>query len=245
MHGEQVRSTDQPHIHSLVTVEGMTADKEWKKQYLCSTKLEETYRNLVTKKLITGLSSGQLKPPTTQEECISLVEKLAAREWRIFQSELYANGNGVIRYLAKHIKGMAVEERDIRRVTDEYIEIASASNGKQSQTRLTPQEFVIRYLNHIPPKGLVMVRNLGLYSTRHIKETAELKKQLAQEKGIAVVEKKPEAKKIQCPVCGKELELTNRFNSHELKRYVKQYLAVLGHSPPEHRKIYEKSTIAA
>ena len=228
-----------------MTVEGMTADKEWKKQYLCSTKLEETYRNLVTKKLITGLSSGQLKPPTTQEECISLVEKLATREWRIFQSELYANGNGVIRYLAKHIKGMAVEERDIRRVTDEYIEVSSASNGKQSQTRLTPQEFVIRYLNHIPPKGLVMVRNLGLYSTRHIKETAELKKQLAEEKGIAVVEKKPEAKKIHCPVCGKELELTNRFNSHELKRYVKQYLAVLGHSPPEHRKIYEKSTIAA
>ena len=228
-----------------MTVEGMTADKEWKKQYLCSTELEKTYRNLVTKKLITGLSNGQLKSPTTQEEYIRLIEKLAAREWRIFQSELYANGNGVIRYLAKHIKGMAVEERDIRRVTDEYIEIASASNGKQSQTRLTPQEFVIRYLNHIPPKGLVMVRNLGLYSTRHIKETAELKKQLAQEKGIAVVEKKPEAKKIQCPVCGKELELTNRFNSHELKRYVKQYLAVLGHSPPEHRKIYAKSTIAA
>jgi len=120
------------YIHSLVAVEGLTADKEWKKQYMCSTKLEETYRNLVTKKLITGLSSEQLKPPTNRKECIRLVEKLSAREWCKFQSELYANGNSVIRYLVKHIGGMAVEERDILIVTDEYIEIASACNGNNT-----------------------------------------------------------------------------------------------------------------
>ena len=119
-----------------------------------------------------------MKPPTTQEEYIRLVEQLAAREWDIFRSELYANGEGVLRYLSRHIREMAVDEREIGSVTDEYIEIIHAYDGGQVHTRIKPQEFVIRYLNHIPPKGLVMVRSLGLYSTRHIKETMKIKKQL-------------------------------------------------------------------
>jgi hypothetical protein len=32
-----------PHIHSLVSVEGLTGDNEWQKKYLASTALEETY----------------------------------------------------------------------------------------------------------------------------------------------------------------------------------------------------------
>ena len=51
-------------------------------------------------------------------------------------------------------------------------------DGAKKLMRLTPDEFLSRWFEHIPPRGLRMIRRSGLYANSCAKKRAEIQRQL-------------------------------------------------------------------
>jgi hypothetical protein len=85
--------------------------------------------------------------------------------------ERYEHGNGVATYLANYLKGGPIGNKRLisdhdgkikfryRQPTSEHGEVP-----RQGTVKLPADEFIARFLEHVPPKGLQTVRGYGLYS---------------------------------------------------------------------------------
>lgn len=115
------------------------------------------------------------------------------------------------------------EEKNTTTVTEFH-------NGKKRKTVLDRFTFVERYLEHVPPKGVVTIRNYGLYSNKYKEKLAEVRlEEFGQTQEIEDYEET-------CPKCHNILEVRSSFSPVDefpliLKLYLKKY-----EDPPEHGK---------
>ena len=138
------------HVHCLITNGGLDEDDKW--QALGTPPLAE-----MTKWLLKSLGgSGDQKG------------------WRIHESRHQAGGEAVVQYLGQRLHGSVVSANEVVEHQDSRVEVR-ARGGK---VRLSSTDFVVRYLNHIPQKGTVLVRNCGLYSNRQNKRLETARAQL-------------------------------------------------------------------
>lgn len=203
-----------PHIHCLVTGGGFTKERQWVEKSFAYSKIENTYREELKKELINLVKSEGFYNPSGMD-CIKEILTLKDKEWRIFQSEVYKTGEGVLAYLSKSIKSGPITEKDILDFNDKEV-ILQYGEGKEKEIiKLKVEDFIIRYLNHIPPKQFMIVRNLGLYSSRKVNSTKAYKKEL----GIEIDERKYEIPKRVCPDCGKQVVPVVGMGKKKLKEY--------------------------
>jgi hypothetical protein len=99
-------------------------------------------------------------------EMTTWLEKALAGEepdkgWRIHESRHQAGGDAVVQYLGQRLHGAVVTAEEVLECDDRV-----AINGRNGSIELASSVFALRYLNHIPQKGTVLVRNCGLYSNR-------------------------------------------------------------------------------
>jgi len=93
--------------------------------------------------------------------------------WRIHESRHQAGGEAVIQYLGQRLHGSVISARE---VTEH--EGSVKLEGRGNVIELPTTTFALRYLNHIPQKGTVLVRNCGLYSNRQKKRLESARGQL-------------------------------------------------------------------
>lgn len=203
-----------PHIHCLVTGGGLTNQKEWVDKSFSYNDIEAEYREQLKKDLLTLIKSKDFKHPP-ELDCVKEILTLNDKSWRIFQSQVYKTGEGVLSYLSKNLKSGPITENDIVDYNDQEVFIKYGEGKSQETIKLKIQDFILRYLNHIPPKGFMIVRNLGLYSNREIKETKKYKKGL----GIEIDEREWELPKMVCPKCGSQVAPVDDIDKKKLKKY--------------------------
>jgi hypothetical protein len=100
--------------------------------------------------------------------------------------------------------------------------------------KLKREEFIRRYLNHIPLNGFRIIRNYGIYSSRLKDKTKELRRQTFGE-----CSEEPEyAPQIpKCPVCGKELSIVKSCSVKEFRDlFAIMRKANPGRPPPGHNE---------
>ena len=203
-----------PHVHCLVTFGGFTKDERWDEKRISYEKLEEVYRNRLQKELVKVVkSNGFVNPPGMK--CLDEIINRSSGKWKIFESEVYKTGEGVLTYLSRHMKSGVISEREIVDYNKDEVIFKDGHGSRQEIYKLKTEEFVLRYLNHVPVKNFRVVRNMGLYSSRKVEETKEYKKSL----GVEIEEKKWEMPKRRCPECGREVEPVSEEDKKKLKKY--------------------------
>ena len=161
-----------PHLHCLVTGGGLDAEGQWQTlayDYLLPI---EVVKRLFQGKLLTclwkSLQAGELQLPPWQREADirRLLRKLNDKSWNVRIQERYKHGNGVMLYLARYIKGGAINNQRITSVTPHSVTFhyKDHHDNAHKQLKLRKNQFIDRVLWHVPETGQHTVRQYGLYA---------------------------------------------------------------------------------
>ena len=209
-----------PHIHCLVTGFGLCPSGELRfaiKDFLLPYDLiKDTFRKHTRKAILKALNKGELVLPDGMrpQQVINLMNKLGRKKWNVRICQKYPHGSGVLTYLARYLRGGPIPNSRIIKVADNKVTF-NIGRKKRELITLPIDEFIDRFLNHIPKPNAVLVRSYGLYSRNKRDELEKCRVILGQEP----IEE-PENIKWQdcfkdsdnhperCPICGKRLVMS-------------------------------------
>jgi hypothetical protein len=222
-----------PHLHTLITDGAFDKNWNWQDRCLVVKNIKTNYDKIIRIKLVKALYKNQLQlPPGDEIENITKI--INSKKFLIRQVGLYEDGKGVLKYLSNKLKTVALNHWQIISYDSETVTFYYERNGKKERVKLKREEFIRRFLNHLPPKGFIMVRSYGLYSTKHQTKTKELKIKL-----FGVIEEEAEYKPVifTCPDCGKELSIKIKYSVKEFRKLYKQMrIGNPDRSPPGHKE---------
>ena len=182
-----------PHVHCLVTGGGLTAAGDWvavRHGFLLPMRVVmAVFRGKRRAALRQGVVYGTLALPEGKrpQHMENLLNKLGRVKWNVHIRERYAHGHGVLVYLARYLRGGPLANRrlvwcDGQQVVFRYEERAKPNGGQAHQRtmRLPLEQFLGRWLLHVPPARAVRVRCWGLYAHTQGEELARCRQQLGQ-----------------------------------------------------------------
>jgi hypothetical protein len=170
-----------PHVHCLVTAGGVNAEgrfiKSQRSKLLPYRVLHARFRGKLCAFLKQAVVSGDLVIPPwmTAAKCHSLLNRMGRIQWNVRQEQIYSHGVSVAGYLARYMSGGPISDKRILSVTDSEVVFLYRDHrdGVQKKMKLTPHEFLDRWFEHVPPRGLRMIRRGGLYTNccRRLRQT--------------------------------------------------------------------------
>lgn len=212
-----------PHVHCLATAGGVNALGNWiaaRRAFLPAEPLKRLFRTRFLHGLRRLVAKDQVQLPEgwTREQLLSLCLRLETKRWNVRVCERYEDSTAVLNYLGRYLHGGPIGESRLLEFDGTQVEFAykdyrdEGPNGPKQKTMvLSRDEFVRRYIQHIPPKGFHMVRAYGVYRPgghsdavrRRLRET--LPAQPTLHEAIMSRALPPPANDDQpeeCPVCG-------------------------------------------
>jgi hypothetical protein len=215
-----------PHLHCLVTGGGLTGEtwRAVRNGYLLPARVVmPVFRGKLLAALRKALDAGQLSlpPGVTASQLQMLLHRLGRQPWHVQIMERYAHGQGVVTYLARYLRGGPLKPARVVAWDDQTVTFRYADNqdpeaqgrSKRKLMTLAVAEFLQRWLLHVPPPGLQVVRAYGLYAPTK----RETRTQGRQALGQAPLESPPALDwqtycarqgaqhPERCPVCGQQL----------------------------------------
>lgn len=194
-------------MHCVVSNHGINQMQKWVSVgSLNQSLLKDTFRQHMVKKLEKNVRS---KDRIVARE---ILRKINDKDWKIHLSIHNTSPYRIIDYLSRSVAGVVtdLEGIDLNKEKNQ-VTIRERHLGEWRETQMSRQTFQRRYLNHIPPKGAVMVRNYGIYSTGQAGKLDELwqKYLLEEEKENQEhrCSEKSETCLEECPVCDNALVL--------------------------------------
>jgi Putative transposase/Transposase zinc-binding domain len=182
-----------PHLHCLVTGGGLTEAGQWvavRNGFLLPMRVVmAVFRGKLRAAIRQGLHQGQLTPPEgkSRQQVDNLLNKLGRQKWNVHIRERYPYGQGVLIYLARYLRGGPVANARLlscngQQVVFRYEERAKNPGGQaKPRTMCLPlEQFIGRWLLHVPPAGAVRVRCWGLYAHTQGQALARCRQQLGQ-----------------------------------------------------------------
>lgn len=165
------------HLHVLVTAggyartDGAAIWHQAKKPCLLPRKvLMIVFRGMLRAELLAALQRGELTvPPDTSEARLrGLLNRLGRTTWNVKILERYDHGVGVATYLARYLKGGPISNRRLLKFERDGVRFRCRARREvaapTTTTHLATDDFLLRLLQHVPPRGLRVVRGYGLYA---------------------------------------------------------------------------------
>jgi hypothetical protein len=205
-----------PHIHCLVT-EGGLKDDQWmstgQKGYLLPIRaVMSLFRGKLLACIDTSIARGIIILPKdmTIQQWKNLKNKLGRVKWNIHIRERYDHGKGILIYLSRYIRGGAMSNKRIIVHTEKGVTFSHrASKGRDIMT-LSVDQFIQRYLLHVPYPYTKVVRYYGIYAPT-AKDTLSFCRGLFGQEGVnehniidwqTSCETKGDNHPEKCPLCG-------------------------------------------
>lgn len=178
------------HLHVLVTAGALAQDGTWREPrrncLLPRMVLMIIFRGKLRHFLLEAFRREELTLPPDHSafRWLSALNRLGRVPWNVKIHERYDHAKGVLTYLARYLRGGPLPDSrilsdDSRGIRFRYRLPMRGSVAEQpkrySTMTLTPDEFLRRILEHIPPKGLQVVRGYGLYSGNQHSQIHEAK----------------------------------------------------------------------
>jgi hypothetical protein len=166
-----------PHLHGLVTGGGLHAAGQWvvvQKGFLLPMRVVRAlFRGKLLAALRQGVVHGTLSLPEgpRRQHVEHRLHTLGRQKWTVHIRERYASGHGVLIDLARDLRGGPLSNRRLRacdgqEVVFGYEERVKGPGGqaKRRTMRRPFEQFLGRWLLHVPPPHAVLVRCWGLYA---------------------------------------------------------------------------------
>ncbi len=93
-----------------------------------------------------------------------------AKEWIPYCKKPFRGAESVIKYLGKYTHRIAISNYRIKGMTDSTVTFTVKdykNHGQWKELTLSGEEFIRRFLMHVPPKRFVRIRHYGLLSSRN------------------------------------------------------------------------------
>ena len=167
------RSTWNPHLHLLVTEGGLDKDNHWKKFYYFDYKI-------LRKKWMYILLGALKKALNNDPEAMRLIEEVFEQR---SETGLIARAKkekvrktDIIGYLIKYVASPPIALYRIAGYDGEYVRYwyREHPTDRQVFTKVNAYEFIAMLIQHIPPKGLKLIRHYGLYARCKVKKVREI-----------------------------------------------------------------------
>lgn len=161
-----------PHIHALVSHGGLGRDGQWveprKKHLFPCRPITEVFRGKFLSYCRKSLKASELTMPEGRDSVhiLALLNRLGRQYWHVFFCDRYDTAEGVLKYLARYVKGGPVNKGQVRvaQNKDVIFSYTSHKTGRRENLRLALEAFLLRWLQHVPLPGKPLVRYVGLYS---------------------------------------------------------------------------------
>ena len=132
-----------------------------------------------------------------------------------YPTEKYPHGSGVLTYLARYLKGGPISNSRIIEVTDNNVTFNYGRKKRELMT-LPIDEFIERFLRHVPQPNAILIRSYGLYCQNKKDELERCRALLGQEpiedpeniQWQDCFEDSNDHPEL-CPICGKRLVMTS------------------------------------
>jgi hypothetical protein len=215
-----------PHLQCLVTGGGLAGDT-WhatRNGYLLPARvMMPVFRGKLLAALHWALDAGQLCLPAdlTLPQVRMLLHRLGRKPWHVQIMTRYGHGQGVATYVARYLRGGPLNPARVMAWDDQRVTVRYADNqdpdargrGKRKQLTLRGEEFLQRWLLHVLPPGLQVVRGYGLYAPTKREALAQGRQALGQPPVTVpptldwqtyCAQQGPQHPEC-CPVCGQRL----------------------------------------
>lgn len=207
------------HAHCVVPCGGFSEDANRWVSFdpadLSGAALAIRFRKLLCKSMRAAMRQGKLDhlPPTIRVE--KLLASVMARRDLAYSRPPFGGPEKLLEYLSRYTYRVAItndriESYENHRVTFRWRDYRHRNEEKLCT--MSGQEFLRRYVSHVPPRGFVRIRSYGFMGNRNRKSNLERARQLI---GTGVV---PEARALfrprrLCPTCARRDEHTFHFAS--------------------------------
>ncbi len=171
------RSTWNPHLHLLVTEGGLDKHNHWCKFYYFDYQiLRKKWRYI----LLTSLKKALLQDPEALKAIEEVFQETLSFGFIARAKKEKVRKTDIIGYLIKYVASPPIALYRITGYDGEYVKYwyREHPTDRQVFTVVSVYEFIYRLIQHIPPKGLKLIRHYGLYSRVKFKQAKAIIDQL-------------------------------------------------------------------
>lgn len=214
-----------PHLHVLVTAGGLDEQQRWqeaRRDYLFpAAALTDVFkRNLLPRLGKALFQERAMLTPRGQSDhhWRKLLHDLEGKPWHAHIQPPQGRPLGLIRYLAFYLRGGPIAEDRIIQASSQHVRIAykRPDEHRSSWMTLTTDEFLRRFLTHVPDKGVRTVRTYGLFHHRAKGKAAQARRALCESASAVGLEREATPRLsscldtsrpigLRCPHCGRAL----------------------------------------
>ncbi|HDT2738157.1 TPA: transposase [Escherichia coli] len=170
-----------------------------------------------------ALANNALTFPPDQQttELMNLSNKLGRIDWQVYACAPYAHGVGVAKYLARYMRGGAINNKQLIAVKNNMItfKYKSHQTKKTERQQVSLPNFTRMVLKHLPLKGKPTIRYYGIYHPTVVEKLNVARAQCKQAQFITAQLPTWQAMlnklgiRLICPICG----VTERIAAAPLK----------------------------
>ncbi len=190
-----------PHIHFVVAGGGIMGETllqpKYKSKFLFPVKaMSRVFRGIFIKRVKKAYYDGnlevhdELKNPNYFE---NYIENLVSRKWVIYMKSQFKSCSKIVEYMARYTHKSAIANSRIISIDNNIIRFKYKDykdDSKHKIMKLSSDEFIQRFLYHIPPKRFFRIRYYGAIQ------------RVAKMESIKTIEIKPQQQKVK-PKCKK------------------------------------------
>lgn len=158
-----------PHIHCVVTGGGLALGGDrWiatRPDFLLPVRvLGAMFRGKVLAALASARAHGKLSAVPEPAKWRQLMRKLYRLRWHTYVKPPFGGPEQVFAYLGRYTHRVAISNYRLLSLDERGVRFRTRGDG---EARLSPEEFLARFVEHVLPPGFVKIRHYGLHSASH------------------------------------------------------------------------------
>jgi hypothetical protein len=180
--------TFHPHVHSIVSGGGVNVKGGWIKEKRANGRflfprraMEKIFKGYFLEHVRKYITSKSLVF-TSKEALENILSVAGKKKWNVHANAPFGGPAQIIGYLGRYTHKVAITARRILQIDDSQISFKYKDyldGNKQKVMRLTHEEFLRRFEQHILPKNFVKIRHAGyLHAKNKMERIAAVCKEL-------------------------------------------------------------------
>ena len=167
------KSTWNPHLHLLVTEGGLDKHNHWHRFYYFDY---QVLRNKWRYILLTSLKRALIQDPEALKTIEEVFQSTMSSGFIVRAKKEKVRKTDIIGYLIKYVASPPIALYRISGYDGEYVQYwyREHPTDRRVYAKVSAYEFIARLIQHIPPKGLKLIRHYGLYARNKFKKVKEL-----------------------------------------------------------------------